>query len=161
MSNIKNAASPKLISVLALLTLATQTAVCQLNSNTASVALRATLTESLTVAATPRTVSIPLVSGGVATGSSPVAITTAWVLNGGRTAVTLVGYFSSATAALTDGATTPTNIPASEVLGQVTTGTPTTFTRIYTNRTPGPGRSGFDVVLFAAHQQQSDCEPDR
>ena len=57
MSNCKNAAVSKLISVLALLTVAAQTAVCQLNSNTASVALRATLTESLTVAATPRTVA--------------------------------------------------------------------------------------------------------
>ena len=158
MSKCKNAVSPKLIFGLALLTLATQTAVCQLNSNTASVALKATLTESLTVAATPRAVSIPLVSGGVATGSSPVAITTAWVLNGGRTAVTLVGYFSSATAALTDGATTPNNIPASEVLGQVTTGTPTTFTPFTQTAPLGPAGAGltlFSLPLTSTNQTAS------
>lgn len=158
MSNCKNAAAPKLISVLALLTLAAQTAVCQLNSNTASVALRATLTESLTVAATPRTVAIPLVAGGIATGSSPVAITTTWVLSGGRTAVTLVGYFSSATAALTNGAATPTNIPASEVLGQVTTGTPTTFTAFTQTAPLGPAGAGltlFSLPLTTTNQAAS------
>jgi hypothetical protein len=117
-----------LIPVLGLLTLAIPAAVCQLNSNTASVALKATLGESLTVEATPSTIAIPLISGGTATGTSPLAITTSWVLSGSRTAVTLVGYFSSATVALTNGATTPANIPASEVLGQMTTGTPTSFT---------------------------------
>jgi hypothetical protein len=122
MSLRKKVLSPKLIPVLALLTLTIPAAVCQLNSNTASVALNATLGESLTVAATPSTVAIPLVSGATAAGTSPVAITTTWVLSASRTAVTLVGYFSSATAALTNGATTPANIPAAEVLGQVTTG---------------------------------------
>ncbi len=158
MSNCKNAAAAKLISVLALLTVAAQTAICQLNSNTASVALRATLTESLTVAATPRTVAIPLVAGGIATGSSPVAITTTWVLSGGRTAVTLVGYFSSATAALTNGATTPTNIPASEVLGQVTTGTPTTFTAFTQTAPLGPAGAGltlFSLPLTSTNQAAS------
>jgi len=43
MSSRKNALPAKLISVLALLTLAVPAAVCQLTSNTASVALKATL----------------------------------------------------------------------------------------------------------------------
>lgn len=155
MSGYRNAISLRLIPALALLTLTAQGAYCQLNSNTATVALRATLTESLTVAATPKTVTIPLVSGGIATGSSPVAITTSWVLSGGRTAVTLVGYFSSATAALTNSATTPTNIPAAEVLGQVTTGTPTTFTP-FTQTAPlgaaGAGLTLFSLPLTTANQ---------
>jgi hypothetical protein len=117
-----------------------------LNSNTASVALRATLGESLTVAATPATVAIPLVSGGTATGTTPVAITTTWVLSAGRSTVTLVGYFASATAALTDGAATPVNIPAAEVLGQVTTGTPTTFTAF--TQTAPLGAAGAGLTLF-------------
>jgi len=128
MSIRNNAMSYKRISVAILFILGTSAALCQLNSNTASVALKATLGESLTVAATPSAVAIPLVSGGVATGTSPVAITTTWVLSASRTTVTLVGYFASATVALTDGAATPDNIPASEVLGQMTTGTPTSFT---------------------------------
>jgi hypothetical protein len=126
--------------------LGTSAALCQLNSNTASVALKATLGESLTVATTPSTVAIPLVSGGTATGTSPVAITTNWVLSASRTAVTLVGYFSSATAALTDGAATPDNIPASEVLRQVTTGTPTSFTAF--TQTAPLGAAGAGLTLF-------------
>jgi hypothetical protein len=158
MSGYRNATFLKLIVVLALLTVAARGAYGQLNSNTATVALRATLTESLTVAATPRAVTIPLVSGGVATGSTPVAITTSWVLSGARTAVTLVGYFSSATAALTNAATTPTNIPAAEVLGQVTTGTPTTFTP-FTQTAPlgaaGAGLTLFTLPLTATNQTAS------
>ena len=136
-------------------------AVCQLNSNTASVALKATLGESLTVAATPSTVTIPLVSGGTATGTSPVAITTTWVLSATRTAVTLVGYFSSATAALTDGAATPANIPASEVLGQVTTGTPTSFTAFTQTAPSGHGWSRPDSVYSGAFRNQPNRQPDR
>jgi hypothetical protein len=147
MSSRKKVLSAKLIPVLALLTLAIPAAFCQLNSNTASVALRATLGESLTVAATPSTVAIPLVSGGTAIGTSPVAITTTWVLSASRTAVTLVGYFSSATVALTNGASTPANIPSSEVLGQMTTGTPTAFTA-FTQTSP-LGAAGAGLILFS------------
>jgi hypothetical protein len=146
MSGPKELLSPKLIPVLALLTLLVPAAVCQLTSNTASVALNAALGESLTVAATPSTVAIPLLSGGTAIGSSPVAIITTWILSASRTAVTLVGYFSSATAALTDGATTPTNIPSSEVLGQMTTGTPAAFTA-FTQTSP-LGAAGAGLTLF-------------
>jgi hypothetical protein len=152
MPSVKTVMSPKLIPVFALLTLALLTlivpsAVCQLNSNTASVALRATLGESLTVAASPSSVAIPLVSGGTAAGTSPVSITTTWVLSSSRTAVTLVGFFSSATAALTNGAATPVNIPASEVLGQMTTGAPTTFTSF--TQTAPLGAAGAGLTLFS------------
>jgi hypothetical protein len=137
----------KRIPVAILFIVGTSAALCQLNSNTASVALRATLGESLTVAATPSNVAIPLVSGGTAAGTSPVAITTTWVLSANRTSVTLVGYFASATAALTDGAPTPDNIPAAEVLGQVTTGTPTTFTAF--TQTAPLGTAGAALTLFS------------
>jgi hypothetical protein len=146
MSSLKSLPFPKFILALALLALLVPAAVCQLTSNTASVALNATLGESLTVTATPSAVTIPLVSGGTAIGSSPVAITTTWILSASRTAVTLVGYFSSATAALTDGATTPANIPSSEVLGQMTTGTPTAFTA-FTQTSP-LGAAGAALTLF-------------
>jgi hypothetical protein len=149
MSPRKNVLSFKLIPVLALLTLAIPAAVCQLVSNTASVALRATLGDSLTVAATPASVAIPLVAGGTGIGTSPVAITTTWVLSAGRTAVTLVGYFSSASVALTDGATTPDNIPASEVLGQVTTGAPTAFTAFTQTAPLGPAGAGLTLFTQA------------
>lgn len=152
MPSTKTVVSPTLIPVLALLTLASLTlvvppAVCQLNSNTATVELQATLGESLTVAASPSTITIPLVSGGTAAGTSPVAITTTWVLSSTRTAVTLVGFFSSAAAALTNGGSTPVNIPASEVLGQMTTGAPTAF-QAFTQTAPlGPAGAG--LTLFS------------
>jgi hypothetical protein len=63
--------------------------------------------------------------GRASTGTSPVLITTTWILGPSRTTVRLVSYFSSAAEALTNKATTPANIPAFEVLGQLTTGTPT------------------------------------
>jgi hypothetical protein len=133
--------------VVVLVALATAATFAQaLNSNTATVTLNATLNESLTVAATPSNVNFTLVSGSTATGSAPVAMTTSWILKNSRTTVSLIGYFSSASAALSDGATTPTNIPTSEVLGQVTTGTPTSFTAFTQTAALGPAGAG--LTLF-------------
>lgn len=123
-----------------------------LNSNTSTVTLSATLGESLTVTAAPTTgsaVNFTLVSGGTATGSAPVAMTTSWIMKGSRASVTLTGYFSSATAALTGTGSSPAMIPTSEVLGQVTTGAPTSFTAF--TQTPGTGAlgtAGASLVLF-------------
>lgn len=138
---------------LAGLILASPSAFCQsLNSNTATVALSATLGESLTVSAAPTSgsaVNFTLVSGGTAVGSAPVAMTTSWVMKGSRSSVTLTGYFSSATAALTGTGSSPATIPTSEVLGQVTTGAPTTYTAF--TQTPGTGAlgtAGASLVLY-------------
>lgn len=108
-----------------------------LNSTPATVTLNATLPESLTVAATPGNVAINLVPGGF---SAPraVNIVTKWVLNPSRTNVSLYGYFTSATAALSDTATTPDKIPTANVLGQVANGLPTTYTA-FTQTTPFGG----------------------
>jgi hypothetical protein len=121
-------------------------ALAQLNSNTQAISLTATLGESLTIAATPTSVSFTLVKGGTATGSAAVAITTTWILGPSRANLTLVGYFASTTAALTDGLSTPDLIPTSEVLGQVTTGSPTTFTAF--TQSPGLGTAGAGLTLF-------------
>jgi hypothetical protein len=140
----------KLMFVLALLTLASPTLFGQaLNSNTATVSLTATLGESLTVAATPSAVTFPLVSGGTATGNVPVAITTTWILSGSRANVTLVGYFASATAALSNAGPPVVNIPTSEVLGQVTTGAPTTFTAFTQTAPLGPAGAGLTLFTQA------------
>jgi hypothetical protein len=123
-----------------------------LNSNTATVTLQATLSESLTVTAAPTSgsnVTFALVSGGTATGSAPVAMTTSWVMKGSRSSVTLTGYFASATQALGGTGSSPAYIPSSEVLGQVTTGAPTTMTAF--TQTPGTGAlgtAGASLVLF-------------
>lgn len=117
-------------------------AFAQLNSNSASVALTATLAESLTISATPATVTFTLASGAAATGSAPVVITTNWLLKPSRATVVLDGYFASTTAALTDGGSPANNIPTSEVFGQVTTGTPTSFTAFTQTAALGPAGAG-------------------
>jgi hypothetical protein len=123
-----------------------------LNSNTATVTLQATLGESLTVTAAPTSgsaVNFALVAGGTATGSAPVAMTTSWVMKGSRSSVTLTGYFASSTQSLAGTGSSPAYIPSSEVLGQVTTGAPTTFTAF--TQTPGTGSlgtAGASLVLF-------------
>lgn len=134
------------LSALAIFLLASPAAFSQLNSSTATVALTATLGETLTIAATPNAVNFALVSGGVATGSAPVVITTSWILSSGRANVVLDAYFSSPTAALTFAGPPVSNIPSSAVLGQVTTGTPTTFTPF--TQTAALGTAGAGLTLF-------------
>ena len=124
-----------------------QNAFAQLNSSPASVALTATLAESLTISATPATVTFTLASGAAATGSAPVVITTNWLLKPTRATVVLDGYFASATAALTDASSPANNIPSSEVFGQVTTGTPTTFTAF--TQTAALGAAGAGLALLS------------
>jgi len=130
------------------LLLAAPVAHAQLNSNTVSVTLNAVLSESLTVAATPSTVSFTLVAGGTATGSAPVAITTTWVMASGRANVVLDGYFSSTTAALSGGSPT-VNIPTSEVYGQMTTGTPTSYTAFTQSGVVGTASAGLTLFTQA------------
>jgi hypothetical protein len=117
----------------------------QLNSSTTSVSLTATLGESLTVSATPSTVTFALVSGGTATGNSAVAITTTWVVAQSRANVVLDAYFGSTTQALSGG-TPVVKIPPSEVFGQVLTGTPTAFTAF--TQTGALGTAGAGLTLF-------------
>lgn len=117
---------------------------CQLNSSAASVVLIATL-ESLSIAATP-TIAIPLVSGGTATNSFPIAITTAWAVRSSRTTIRVVGYFALATSALSTGDKLPSNVPAATILGQVTTGVPITFTAFTETAALGPAGAG--LTLF-------------
>ncbi len=123
-------------------------AFCQLNSNTSTISLTATLAETLSVSATPTSTSFTLVAGGTAQATAPVAITQTWVLNGSRATVTLLGWFANAAQALTSGGSSPVYIPTSEVLGQVTTGSPTTFTAFTASPGTGqPGVSGASLVL--------------
>src|SRR5580698_1452667 len=117
----------------------------QANSNMANVVLTATLLESITVVAVPSAVLFNLTAGSVANGSSPVSITTVWILGPTRTSLKLYGSFDSASAALSDGA--GDNIPSANVLGQVTTGSPINFTA-FTQATPF-GAAGAGLLLFS------------
>jgi len=138
----------------ALLLVATPLAYSQTTSNSATVTLNATLGETLTVAATPANVNFALVQGGIAAGSAPVVVVTTWVLGSGRANVVLDAYFSSSAAALSGG-TPVVNIPSSAVLGQMTSGTPTTFTAFTGTAALGPAGAGltlFTQALTAANR---------
>lgn len=102
---------------------------------------------SISVAATPSLVSFQLNPGGTATGSNAISITTTYGLSVclATCTVKLYAYFASATAALSGG--TPTAyIPSSEVLGQVPTGTPTTFTAF--TQSGALGGAGASLLLY-------------
>lgn len=101
---------------------------------------------TLTISATPAQVTFALVRGGVAAGSSGVTITTSWNVLGLEPTLNLYGYFSSATAALADSGTPSSQIPSSAVLGEMTTGVPTTFTP-FTQTTPfGAAGAGLELL---------------
>jgi hypothetical protein len=102
---------------------------------------------SISVAATPSLVSFQLNPGGTATGSSAVSITTTYGLSVclATCTVKLYAYFASATAALSGG-TPIAYIPSSEVLGQVPTGTPTTFTAF--TQSGALGGAGASLLLY-------------
>jgi len=106
--------------------------------------VRPALGESLTVSAVPAAVAFNLAPGAAAVGSSPVVITTTWVLTS-RTSLNLYASFSSSTTALTDGL--GHNIASAYLLGQVTTGLPVTFTS-FTQTSPF-GPPGADLKLLS------------
>lgn len=85
-------------------------------SNTATVGLAYAIGESITVSATPATT---VFTGTPATTGS-IAVTTSWVLSSIRTHLDTNLYFSTATAALTDGV--GDNIPSSEVFANMNGG---------------------------------------
>ncbi len=103
---------------------------------------------SLSITASPSSVSFGLVSKGIAQGSSAINITTKW---GGSLCiysctVNLYAYFSTAAAALSGGGSPVVNIPTSEVLGEMPTGLPTTYTA-FTQSNP-LGGAGASLELF-------------
>jgi len=101
---------------------------------------------TLTVSATPNLVNFNLVSGGTAQGSTGVTITTAWDIVGIFPTLDLYGYFTSSTAALTDGRSPAHLIPSSAVLGQVTTGAPTSYTPFTQTAPFGGAGASLDLV---------------
>ena len=83
----------------------------------------------------------------------PVVIQTQWDLNPGQTgSVNVIGWFSTPTQALTNGA--GTNIPSSRMKGKLTPGAPTptsypaTFTAFTQNAIGGIGTAGGSLRLF-------------
>ena len=88
-----------------------------------------------------------LTDNAVNTFPAPVVITTSWDVNPGQTnTVNLMAYFTTPAQALVGPAT---QIPASRVLGQMTTGLPVAFTAITQNALGGVGTAGGSLRLFA------------
>jgi hypothetical protein len=84
---------------------------------------------------------------------TPVVIQTQWDLNPGQTgSVNLIGWFSTPSQALTNGA--GTNIPSSRMKGKLTPGAPAptsfpaTFTAFTQNAVGGIGTAGGSLRLF-------------
>jgi hypothetical protein len=83
-----------------------------LNSGAQTIALNATLAESLTVGLSANAVSFTLATGSATNaGSTNITATTTWALKSSRSAVRVYAYFANSTSALTDGA--GNNIPSS------------------------------------------------
>jgi hypothetical protein len=104
-----------------------------------------TLGDTLTVTASPGAITFQLVSRGVALGSGPISVTTTVTGLSLLGSLALYGFFTSASAALSGG-TPVANIPSSNILGKVPTGTPTTYTP-FTQTSPFGG-AGAGLLLF-------------
>jgi hypothetical protein len=120
-------------------------------SNVANVSLSAVKATSLTVAVNSGgTQSIASITDN-ATNNFPSAvnITTSWDINPSAASVSLVGYFSSAAAALTNGTF---NIATTQVKGRVTTaatpGAPASFTAFTQSAVGGVGTASGSLTLF-------------
>jgi hypothetical protein len=130
-----------LLAAMALILMITPASHAQLNSGPSTVALNATLGESLTLSVSPTTVSFALVPSGTANGNSPVSITTTWVLGPGRTALNVYAYFTS-TSALTN--TNGDIIPTTSFNGSINGGA-------YSSFTGGSGPFGTQSKVVYAH----------
>jgi hypothetical protein len=94
-------------------------AATQVTSNTASVALSMNVSESLSITATPATISFTP-SGTTATASGPITVTTSWQLNSTRASLYTAAYFSTPSSALANGSSL---IPSSDVFASVDSAT--------------------------------------
>ena len=102
----------------------------QTSSNTAAVTMSFAVASSLTVAASPSSIVFTPTDARHATASAPIAVTTSWNLAVGGGNVFTVAYFSTNTAAMTDGTL---NIPTSKVFASINSGTATVCTRVDVN----------------------------
>jgi len=113
------------------------------------IALAATKTSQLSVIVGSGAVQTiaSLTDNAVNSFPAPVVITTSWDVNPGQTnTVNLMAYFTTPAQALVGPVT---QIPASRVLGQMTTGLPVAFTAITQNAVGGVGTAGGSLRLFA------------
>ncbi|MGI4831372.1 MAG: hypothetical protein ACRYFU_24805 [Janthinobacterium lividum] len=138
---------------------AAQSASAQVNSNASTVALNAVMAETLGITASPSTVNFTLAPGSTAAGSAPVVVSSSWVLSATRGTVNLYAWFGTPAAALTDGASTPDNIPSSEVYASLPNGIPTAMTSFSQSNTLGAANGG--LKLYTQTLSSSNRESSR
>lgn len=138
---------------------AAQSASAQVNSNASTVALNAVMAETLGITASPSTVNFTLAPGSTAAGSAPVVVSSSWVLSATRGTVNLYAWFATPAAALTDGASTPDNIPSSEVYASLPNGIPTAMTSFSQSNTLGAANGG--LKLYTQTLSSSNRESSR
>jgi hypothetical protein len=110
------------------------------------VTLQATIPSSLSIVIpTGGSRNFTLYQGALANGSVAAAVRTSWNVNPGKTgAISLYGYFSTPSAALTG----PTySIASTYVEGRMLTGSPTTYTPFTQTNPVGP--AGGSLLLFS------------
>jgi len=148
---IRLRALPAVVTALTIVT-AKASAQAGLTSNIATVSLSAAKSPSLTVTVNSGNAqNINSITDGTTNDfPSAVNITTAWDVNPSAASVTLVGYFATPSAALTNGTF---NIASSSVKGKVTTagisGAPAAFTAFTNNAVGGVGVAGGSLTLLA------------
>lgn len=127
------------------LALATTMASAQaLNSGAQTIALNATLAESLTLSLSGTAVNFTLAAGSPTNaGSTNITATTTWVLKPGRAAVGVYAYFANPSAALTDGTN---NIPSSAFFISDNAGASTALTSTVAF---GPASAGLQLANVA------------
>lgn len=121
------------------------------------------LSGSLSLSVNTTTVSFTLVPNGTAQGTPGVSVTTTWDVLGLAPQLSLYGWLSSPTAALSDGRAKPDYIPSSAVFGQMTTGSPTAYTA-FTQSTPlgvaGAGLTLLDGVAVGGFLEYAGSRTD-
>ena len=142
----------RITAIALLMALATAVASAQaINSGAQTIALNATLAESLTLSLSANAVNFTLAAGSAANaGSTNITATTAWVLKPGRTAVGVYAYFASAAAALTDGA--GDNIPSSAFFIADNAGPSTALTSTVAFGAANAGLQMANVAITAANR---------
>jgi len=137
------------------LALATTMASAQaINSGAQTIALNATLAESLTLSLSANSVNFTLAAGSAANaGSTNITATTAWVLKPGRTAVGVYAYFANAASALTDGA--GDNIPSSAFFIADNAGPSTALTSTVAFGAANGGMQLANVAITGANKNSS------
>jgi len=136
------------------MTLSASIASAQLNSGAQTIALNANLAESLTLNLSANTVNFALSAGSAANpGSAGITATTAWTLAPGRTSVGVYAYFTSAAAALTDGA--GDNIPSSAFFIADNAGAPAALTNTVAYGAANAGLKLATVPITATNRSAS------